>query len=303
MFLFSMLSTSRLIEFRAALVGSCALIAAVMMQPSVAAQLDSVALPGKAHETSGLTPSSRGPRWLWTINDSDNGPELIELSTAGKLGRILAVKGATNIDWEAIASQTIGAKRFLYIGDVGGNSLADRRDFVVYRVEEPKSGSRVQSIEARAIRFRYKDGQNHDCESIYVSPGAQSIFLITKPPSRREVAELYRIVNPDPSRQNIAVPVKVVDLVGMERGAAITDMSVNKTGKLLSLLSDNKCYTFVLTRPFDITSFDPVHPTRIVELDLRQAEGLCYGSSSELYITSESRDNHPAMLIRLRGAN
>lgn len=159
-----------MISFRAALLGSYALIVAVTMELSAVAQPGCVSLPANVHETSGLTCSNRGPQWLWTINDSDNGAELLELSTAGKLGRILTVKGATNID----------------------------------------------------------------C-------------------------------------------------------------------KLLSLLSDNKCYTFALSRPFDITSFDPVHPVSTVELDSRQAEGLCYGSNGELYVSSESRDSHPATLIQLRG--
>src|ERR1041385_829562 len=82
-------------------------------------------------ETSALVVSQAHPGVLWTLNDSDNPPELFATDTAGRaLGKVLVV-GARNVDCEALAwgqcglprgAMPVRSRRCLYIGDIGDNS-------------------------------------------------------------------------------------------------------------------------------------------------------------------------------------
>ncbi|MEJ7701234.1 MAG: hypothetical protein WKF71_16540 [Pyrinomonadaceae bacterium] len=88
-------------------------------------------------ESSGLVASKCQENVLWTHNDSGGGAFIFAINSAGKKLGTFRVKGATNVDWEDIATyKSPAGECFLYIGDIGNNSRA-RNDLGVYVVEEP----------------------------------------------------------------------------------------------------------------------------------------------------------------------
>lgn len=135
-------------------------------------------------ESSGLTASLRQPGALWTLNDSGDGPFLYATDFAGSDLGTFRVPGASNVDWEDIASGWLpDGTPVLYIADTGDN-LRSRTSTVVYCVPEPALASTDQGVvldtdPATALVFAYPDGP-HDVEALLVGPTSGEIFLVAK---------------------------------------------------------------------------------------------------------------------------
>ena len=139
----------------------------------------------KLGEISGLADSRRNAGVLWIHNDSGDKARLFAVNLAGTLVSELAVPGAKAVDWEDIA---VGpgpnpAKTYLYIGDIGDNSLI-RDKIVVYRAPEPLvdpglPGAAQNLVDMETFEFHYPDGP-HDAESLLVDPWTGDLFVLTK---------------------------------------------------------------------------------------------------------------------------
>src|ERR1051326_9299686 len=82
-------------------------------------------------ESSGLVASPTPPGAYWTHNDSGDGPFIYAIDTRGNTLATFRVTGATNRDWEDIASGPGPQlnRSYLYIGDTGDNDRV--RDEVI----------------------------------------------------------------------------------------------------------------------------------------------------------------------------
>ena len=90
----------------------------------------------------------------------------------------MRVRGASNVDWEDLASGPgADGRRTLYVGDIGDND-AVRDDLVVYRVRRAVARS-ARSAAATALPFRYPDGR-HNAEALFVDPASGRIYVVTK---------------------------------------------------------------------------------------------------------------------------
>jgi hypothetical protein len=138
------------------------------------------ALADSLKETSGLIYLNQK---LITHNDSDGRPALYEIDTiSGNVIRSVAVRNATNIDWEDICYDG----SYLYIGDFGNDG--SRKDLKIYRL--PISGYLTtgnDTVTADTIRFNYSDqidftsspfSTNFDAEAL-ISYG-DSLYIFTK---------------------------------------------------------------------------------------------------------------------------
>jgi len=123
-------------------------------------------------ETSGLAPSQPRRHLLWAHNDSDNAPVLFALGTDGRLRGQLRPIGATNVDWEDIASFEAEGRAWLLVADVGDNA-SQRTNCVLYVVPEPDPGGWRPGANSGRGRLahprRYPDGPR-DCEAVAVDP-------------------------------------------------------------------------------------------------------------------------------------
>jgi hypothetical protein len=117
---------------------------------------------------------------LYTFNDSGSGAVIYELDTFGTVLRNITISGATNVDWEAITSNST----HVFIGDVGNNN-GNRHDLCIYRFL--KSDLTFVTIQAEKLAFYWSDQtqftylpntNNYDCEAIVAD--ADSITLFSK---------------------------------------------------------------------------------------------------------------------------
>lgn len=136
--------------------------------------------PSFPGEVSGMADSYSRPGFIWMLQDGGTPAELLSVSYNGEQGPTLAVSGATNQDWEdlAIGNGPETGKKYLYIGDVGDNSM--KHDFYfIYRIEEPAPGASQTGV-ADKFTFVYDDGKKHDADAIMVDPATNDIVVITK---------------------------------------------------------------------------------------------------------------------------
>jgi hypothetical protein len=205
-------------------------LAALVLVPSALAYgtpkqvgtITSLALP----EVSGMTAATVARGGWWVENDSGNPPDLHLIDAKGKLLATVRVRGATNVDWEDLASGPgPNGRRTIYVGDIGDNDEV-RDDLVVYRLTEPARTAR--SVAATALPFRYPDGR-HNAEALFVDPGSGRIYVLTKTLApQSEPAGLYRFPLPlTPGRRVTLEKVgggfaKLVAPVALITGAAVS---------------------------------------------------------------------------------
>ncbi|MBL7795610.1 MAG: hypothetical protein JNJ90_03825 [Saprospiraceae bacterium] len=136
------------------------------------------------NETSGLVVAGGV---VWTHNDSGNQPRIYKIDTlTNNILQTVTIGGATNVDWEDIASDGTN----LYVGDFGNNANGNRTDLKIYKfpLSAIPSGANVTvpAGQVQIIHFSYEDqtdftpqGSNNtsfDCESIFYHNGMLHLF-------------------------------------------------------------------------------------------------------------------------------
>jgi len=275
-------------------------------------------------ESSGLAVSRRGRDIYWTHNDSGGHPAVYAFDSKGtNLGRWM-IDGATNRDWEDMASAKIDGHPILVVGEIGDN-FKIWGTYRLYFVEEPeiKSGSdadtRGKLDLRRTLVFRYEDG-NHNCEALALDSGRKEILLVTKTPGGGGEAGVYRMALPDlgfeasvdasddtSTTQTADAPAPLPSIepdesLRLDSGPEIETARKIATLKLPTVtamdISACGCYAVVLTygnayyyeRDEDETWAQAfARPPRMVPLPVRrQGESIGFGSDGKsLYLTSE----------------
>ena len=274
--------------------------------PSVApvrhARFNKEAVP----ECSALWASPTQLGLFWTLSDSGDKPRLTALRAdgtfaAGPAGpwRTVEIKGATNVDWEAITGDASGR---MIVCDVG-NNISLRKELALYVFPEPKLGAATVT-DFRKVTFAWPDQKAfpdpelaHDCEAAFMVGGR--LYLLTK--HRRDtLTDLWRVDLPAPGSPDKAVPVKVgrLDAKGM-----VTDAAVSPDGKRLAVLT----YTFVWV--FDLPATGETFfsgPARSAPLSLPalswQVEGCSWLDDATLLLGSEQGDLFRLPLAALKEA-
>ena len=149
-------------------------------------------------ETSGLVASRANPGVLWLHNDSGDSARLYAVDAAGRTLGIYTVTGASAVDWEdlALAVDPVSGTNYLFVGDIGDNSIA-RSSIQVYRVPEPavstnQSGLVTNIAGATTITLNYPDGA-HNAETLLADPWTGDLFIVTK---NDNPARIYRAPYP-----------------------------------------------------------------------------------------------------------
>ena len=150
-------------------------------------------------EASGITVSRRNPEVLWLINDNGNEAVLYATARDGSSLAEIPVEGATNVDWEDLASFTLDGQPWLLIADIGDND-AVHEDRVLYVLAEPSlDGELPATIKPSwEIRYRYPGGAR-DSEAAAVDASNETVFVLSK---RTQPAELFALpLRPTPVEQ------------------------------------------------------------------------------------------------------
>lgn len=133
-------------------------------------------------ESSGYQTSRAHDGVYWTLNDSGNPAALYAVRADGELIAEIAVQGAENYDWEALAGDRQGN---LWIGEIGNNSR-QRQDLALFVVSEPNPFHDVETEVVARYPYRYP-AENVDAEGLFLVGGVPHI--VSKESDR---AVLYR---------------------------------------------------------------------------------------------------------------
>ncbi|SOD02510.1 NUDIX domain-containing protein [bacterium JGI 053] len=252
-----------------------------------------VALPNHLSEASGIAAGLRSPGVLWSHNDSGQ-PLLYAFAPDGSALGVVRVAGARMENWEDVAAAPCAGGSCLYVADIGDNAAA-RASLTVYRVPEP-APTDGETRPAEAFHATYPEGPQ-DAEALFVLPDG-GIYIVTK--GETGPIALYRF--PQPLRPGASVRLeRIVELgpIATKRKDRITGASASPDGRWVALRT---LEAVDLYRAADLIRGVPGTPVRV---DLRslgeaQGEGVGWGPSGTLYLTSESgKKNKPGTLARL----
>jgi hypothetical protein len=243
----------------------------------------------RLRESSALTASRTQPGVLWTLNDSGDQPLLYATDTLGRDLGMFLVTGATNTDWEAMASGPCPGSPCLYIGDLGDNS--ERRRFVaVFRVAEPEvepGQSEVRATApARSLTIRYPD-RPHDAEALVVTPTGD-LLIITK--GRDDAIHLYRIQAAAWSASGAVTAEALGDLpiaASRRQGRRVTDAALAPEGRRLVVRTYSGLFFFQRPEDDRLVPSDPPLVCETGALQL-QGEGVEWLSDGRLALSSEA---------------
>lgn len=278
-----------------------------------------IALSGRAAlvENSGIAMSSGQPGVIFAINDSGNEPVLFALDTTGADRGAWRIRGAKNIDWEAISTGPCGtrrgttadgAARCLYIGDVGDND-GRRVSLTLYRLEEPRAlaggptaDNGLPRLDADALTVTLEDGPR-DVEAMYVSLDGTA-YLITKRAERIQGgglrrAQVYSV--PATAWAQRSTVARRVDSLPIVPGSAplrtITDAARSEDGRYLAVRTYTEVYLFPIDPQTGRLLSKESTPCDVSKLNEPQGEGITWrGASSTLLLSSEGR-REPLRLV------
>jgi hypothetical protein len=237
-------------------------------------------------ESSGVAASRRHPGVLWSINDSGHPASLFATDTLGRSLGVIAVTGARNVDWEAVAAGPCEAPQgtCLYIADTGDNR--ERRESVrLYRVPEPAVGPGAPRATARAaaLRVRYPGGPR-DVEAVFVDGGG-AVHLVSKGWDR--VVHHYRV--PAAAWRRGEATAEAMDslplAVGRAAGRLVTDAAVSPDGSIVAVRTYAEVFLFRLAPDGELVAGARV-ACELGALDLL-GEGIDWLDSHRLVLTSE----------------
>ena len=188
--------------------------------------------PGILDEASGIADSKQNPGYLWVQQDSGNPNDIALLSHDGNFFKTIKLNLAPNRDWEdmALANGPVDGTSYIYLADIGDNSLISP-DYFIYRFAEPAASASVIGAVDK-ISFQYPDG-SHDAETVLVDNSTKDIYIITKQdiPSR-----VYKLSYPQS-----AGAINTATLSGSLPFSGATSAAVSPDGKEILI----KTYTAI----------------------------------------------------------
>jgi hypothetical protein len=184
--------------------------------------------PGPNKENSGIVKSRQFPDLFWMHNDSGDEPRVYPIrrngtnyaSARGYEQPGVLIAGAINVDWEDI---TVDSAGHLIVADVG-NNRNDRRDLVVYYLQEPSPlAGRTAIFKKYFVRYpdqkdfpATRDQFNFDCEGVFTVDN--TLFMLSKNRSNT-LTTLYRLDNPRQDEVNTLTKLDSFDVKGQAVGA------------------------------------------------------------------------------------
>lgn len=242
------------------------------------------------NESSGLARGRNKGHFFWTHNDSGDTNRLFSFKSTGELVAQLTITGATNTDWEDMASFSHNGVSYLLVGAIGDNYA--RRDH--YRIHlirepvlEPSSRTLILSTEVeRTIEFMYEDGP-HDCESLAVDPANGVLYLVSKiTPEYGDQCAVYSL----PLWGNNTGRRTARRLTYLDMPPVTTGMDISSDGRRAIITTYQDAYEFIREEDETWRQAFRQSPRRISMPQRDKGESICYGLDGQtLYLTSEAR--------------
>lgn len=250
-------------------------------------------------EASGLARSNRSHDLLWVINDGGSAPALHAVGVDGSDRGSVRLDGASNVDWEDLASFNADGKSWLLVADIGDNS-GIREHLTLYLLEEPRQPLPAASA-ARQITFTYPDGPR-DAEAVAVDVENARVLVLSK---RAIPAVLYSIpLWPDSSDTIVAERRGEVSGIpsptkrDVDRAAASNDwhwqptgMDISADGRSAVVLTYRAIYRFHRDAGEDWLAALQTADARWPLGDKPGAEAVSFDASGDsVFVTIEQRN-------------
>ena len=236
-------------------------------------------------ESSSLTGASLVSGRYWSLNDSGNAPELFAMDAEGRAQGKVKVEKVKNVDWEALATDGEGG---LWIGDFGNNQN-NRKDLVIYRVDEPGEILPPSLKVTQTIRFRFPDQRgfppeklNFDCEAMFLMN--HKIYLLTKHRADTNT-KLYRIEDLESGEMQDAVLLDAFQGIGQ-----VTDASLSADGQRLAVLTFSGIWVFERPVEHDLFLQGAGRHFKFRNWALRQVEGISWTEDQALLLCNEQKE-------------
>ncbi|MEM7255689.1 MAG: hypothetical protein AAF493_30175 [Pseudomonadota bacterium] len=178
-------------------------------------------------ELSGLSASTLNDGILWAVSDS-GAPRIYAMSTTGTVLGALYLRGAFNLNWEALAVGECDGEWCLFVGDIG-DDYGVRPWKTIYRVREPKLASvpfALRTVPWERIRVTYPDrpflAGFHNAEALGYHP-TEGLVIVTKSSGQAHVYAL-------PSSSTGFTKARWVARVATPRGQRITAIDFHPSG-------------------------------------------------------------------------
>jgi hypothetical protein len=232
--------------------------------------------PGILDEASGIADSKINAGYLWVQQDSGNPNEIALLSHDGSFLKSIAVNTAINRDWEdmALANGPVNGTNYIYLADVGDNSLVFSSYFI-YRFAEPTaSAATITNVDK--ITFQYPDGQ-HDAEAIVVDNNTKDIYIITKQdnPSR-----VYKLAYPQSTSA-----ILTATLSGSLSFSGVTSAAVSPNGNEILVKTYTAIWQWKRNTSQTIEQSLAGTPVAITYQFEPQGEAICFKNDNTGFFT------------------
>lgn len=256
-------------------------------------------LDSRLRESSGVVASRRHPGLLWTLNDSGGDPILFLTDTTGAALGTYRVRGASNVDWEALGRGACGDTVCLIIGDTGDND--ERRPAVrLYRMVEPDTGvlARNAGPEVESLGVQYPDGP-HDVEALYVEPDG-AVVLVTKGRTGRILSFRVAASAWNSGRAAMATRLDTLPIVpSLMTGRLVTDAAISPDGRRVAVRTYRDVHFFLRDTSGRLQT-DPARPACDITGREPQGEGIDWWDRDTLVLTSERGRRSPGIITLLR---
>lgn len=240
-------------------------------------------------ESSGIAASKCQPDVYWTHNDSGDEAFIFAFGPKGQKLGTWRVPGATNYDWEDIASsQDPSGKCYLYIGDIGDNGTK-RDDYTVYKIIEPIIGpadansSRREPLETarpEIVRYTYPNGK-HNAETLMVDQRSGALYVVTKRYSGP--ARVFKLKKGDVIAENLGE----LALPAVPNGS-VTGGDISGNGERVVLCDYSAVYEYTILAGKTIDTFIQGKPITVVVGNRAIGESVGYSRDGNiLTLTSE----------------
>ena len=268
--------------------------------PAITGYLEQVALG----EASGVAMSRRYPDVIWLINDNGNDAVLFAARRDGTHVAALPVEGATNVDWEDLASFELDGEPWLMIGDIGDND-SRHADRVLYALREPDLDAGAPRAQvAWTVRYRYPGGAR-DAEAMAVDADRGEVLVLSK---RDLPPELYSLpllpgANTEMLTAKLAATLETLPpptAADLEKSRSTdpdifvwhwqpTAMDISPDGTTMAILTYADTYVYSRAGQESWQDVFARMPYALGQRVIAEAEAMCFVDERQLLITAEGK--------------